>query len=51
MLNWFTGLFCRHNWILIEDENTPVQARTLTVMDYYTKVSKCSKCFKEKEHN
>lgn len=50
-MEWLQQLFCRHNYVVIEDQNTPVLLRTLTVMDYYTKVSKCTKCFKEKEHN
>lgn len=48
---WLLAIFCKHDYVVIEDLDTPTQLKTLSIMDYYTKVSKCSKCLKEKEHN
>lgn len=48
---FFRELFCEHEWQLIETLDTPEHLKTLTVMDWYTCVSKCSRCGKRKEHN
>lgn len=51
MLKWFSSLFCKHEWQVVEDLNTPSHLKTLTVMDWYTRVSRCNRCGKSKEHN